>query len=929
VIRRCCRHTAFFLSVYYGSLAYADKITIADIEQQADLSFLNQLPAVKTGGSAIFEYRKYLQVSRPSSEQRRQVLVRLAEIEVDQAEKLIASDTVTEQQQRDIEQGIASAVELFETALKEYPGEADNHRVLYQLARAYELNAEPDQVMASLVRLVNSYPQSEFYSQAQFRLAEAYFIEKDYQKALKAYTAVLSRESIYADNSLYKRGWVYFKLLKYDLALHDFVSVLDNLKFGSERELSRIENELYADSLRVISLSFSSMKGVSSVNNFFTKRKAGPYIKDIYYSLGQLYLGQKRYADTADSYMAFVKSYKNSEHSPDLALETIDVWRSSKLPKKVIAARQEFSHLYSLKSAYWQTNDIDKFEGIKTALKYNFKLLAQYHHSLGQNKKSDKEKTRAIHWYSEYIESFPLDKETAHMHFLYAELLAELRRYDEAFSAYEAVAYNYKKSEETTEAAYSAVLVATSVAKLAQPKTKTRLEWQKKVVDSTLKFAAAYPKDKRLKNTLLHVAEIQYEQGKFLEAIDMAELVLPQSTSKQKKKALLILGHGQFELELYSEAEKTYLELLKLRPAKEKKDKEYKKIRKRIAISIYKEAEIAQKAGDSELAIRTFLRLKKVVPESSIVSAAEFDAANELLKTKQWEKAINVLVRFRKFYPKHKLQNDVTTKLAVAYKESKQYVNVASEYTRMIKFTKSAKQRRLLYYQIAELYEKAAKRWKAIEAYQTYLAKYPRPFAIAMETRQKVIEIYGYLNQAKKQREWQEKLIAAEKSAGKSRSARSRYLASKASVSLADRAYLHYSWVTLKAPFKKNLKLKKTRMKKAVNAFASVLRYKIAETSTEATHKIGVIYNEFSKALMKSERPKNLNAEELEQYNILLEEQAFPFEEKAIEFYQSNLKRTRDSIYDKWVKKSVDNLAKLYPGRYLREEKLELVIDAL
>ena len=42
---------------------------------------------------------------------------------------------------------------------------------------------------------------------------------------------------------------------------------------------------------------------------------------------------------------------------------------------------------------------------------------------------------------------------------------------------------------------------------------------------------------------------------------------------------------------------------------------------------------------------------------------------------------------------------------------------------------------------------------------------------------------------------------------------------------------------------------------------------------------------------MASERPKKLSKAELEQYNVLLEEQAFPFEEKAAELHEVNAHR--------------------------------------
>ncbi|MDH4031250.1 MAG: hypothetical protein OEU49_10405, partial [Chromatiales bacterium] len=58
----------------------------------------------------------------------------------------------------------------------------------------------------------------------------------------------------------------------------------------------------------------------------------------------------------------------------------------------------------------------------------------------------------------------------------------------------------------------------------------------------------------------------------------------------------------------------------------------------------------------------------------------------------------------------------------------------------------------------------------------------------------------------------------------------------------------------------------------------------------------------------------------LEQYEILLEEQAFPFEEKAIEIHESNAARAREGLYNEWVVMSFEALADLMPARYARNE---------
>ena len=78
---------------------------------------------------------------------------------------------------------------------------------------------------------------------------------------------------------------------------------------------------------------------------------------------------------------------------------------------------------------------------------------------------------------------------------------------------------------------------------------------------------------------------------------------------------------------------------------------------------------------------------------------------------------------------------------------------------------------------------------------------------------------------------------------------------------------------------------------------------------------------------MTSQRPKNLNEEELEEYDLLLEEQAYPFEEKAIDIHLANFKRIPGGTYDKPVKDSLKILGELMPFRYARAEQTEAYVE--
>src|SRR3569833_892977 len=118
-------------------------------------------------------------------------------------------------------------------------------------------------------------------------------------------------------------------------------------------------------------------------------------------------------------------------------------------------------------------------------------------------------------------------------------------------------------------------------------------------------------------------------------------------------------------------------------------------------------------------------------------------------------------------------------------------------------------------------------------------------------------------------------------------------------------------------------------MEDALQAYNSAASYGIADVTTAATYHSAEIYAQFSKALLASERPQRLSELELEQYNVLLEAQAYPFEEKAIPLYEANTRRAADHNYDKWVKKSYAALSTVLPARYAKVEKGEPVIEEL
>jgi hypothetical protein len=100
----------------------------------------------------------------------------------------------------------------------------------------------------------------------------------------------------------------------------------------------------------------------------------------------------------------------------------------------------------------------------------------------------------------------------------------------------------------------------------------------------------------------------------------------------------------------------------------------------------------------------------------------------------------------------------------------------------------------------------------------------------------------------------------------------------------------------------------------------ALVDYEVAEVTAAATYYMAEVYLEFSVALMESERPTGLSEAETIDYEMVIEEEAYPFEERAIDVHEENFELLAGGIYNAWVQKSLDKLGLLMPGRYAKNE---------
>jgi tetratricopeptide (TPR) repeat protein len=692
--------------------------------------------------------------------------------------------------------------------------------------------------------------------------------------------------------------------------------------------LTRANRELVEDTLRVMAITFSYLDGAKTIAEFVKKHQSRPYSYLLYARLGDLYMEKERYTDAADSYRAFVSLDRNNEQAPLLEMQAIEAYKKGGFPQLVLQGKKEFVENYSFGTAYWQGRVPQNEVKVVEVLKTNLKDVAQYYHAEAQRTKALADYQEAAKWYRSYLTSFPDDPDSAVTNYLLADTLFESKQYLDAAHEYESTAYHYGDHDKAAAAGYAAVVAYGKQEETLSGEAKTALH--ARAMDASLKFAQAFPSHPEAAQVLTRAATELYAAKDYLRAISASQTLLarqPPVDAAKQRIAWTVIGNSEFEQGEFDQAEVAYGHAQTLMAAN---DPERAAIVERLAASIYKQAEQKSQAGDSAAAVDDFLRVSALAPASKVRANADFDAAALLIKQKQWDRAIVVLEGFRRNFPQSPLQADVTRDLAVAYSESNRPGQAAAEFEQIAaspKETPDVQREAIL--QAADLYDKAGNTPKARAMLEAFVKHFPQPLNPAMEARNR-LSIYAQKAGDYSNRDyWLKDIIAADRTAGAARTDRSKALAAKATLTLAAPARDEFRSIKLVAPLKKSLAEKRSAMEAALKAYEAAADYQVAEVTTAATFESAELYRQLGKDLMSSERPKNLNKDELEQYNVLLEEQAFPFEEKAIKLHEVNAARAKDGTYDEWVQKSFAALAQLNPGRYAKVELSEQPVESI
>ena len=835
------------------------------------------------------------------------------------------------------------SIAVYERLLALYPDRPENDAALYQLARAHWEAGRTAEAVARLTQLRTRHPRSAYAGEAAFRLGEHAVATHDFLQAVELFqTAQSGSDPALAESAGYQLGWAYLNLQEYRRAADAFVAILDAsapragaapgrspaVALGPEpafslAKFSEPEAVFVTEVINALLLSFDYLGGPGEMRAYFNASGRRVFEQTLYRTMGTLYQAQDRTADAVAAYETFLAIAPNHPDAPAFQSVVVDAYTKAKWQAALIAARERLVDRYEPGGAWARATTDAARRAARPLVKEALYQLALYDHAQAQTAKRPDAYEKAVARDDRFLSSFSDNVEAARIAWLRAEALFDLGRYDESAEGYSRTAYDYPLHAQSREAGYAAVVASERVVPPDGPVSPQAAE---NLFTRVERFATAFPDDQRHADLLMKAAETAARAGLADRAYDAAQrLVTASPASRWTAQAKRLIGQALYDRGQYHDAEQAFRQALAAASGPQADA-----LKALAASSLYQDAAARRTTGDRASATRLYVKVADEFPATPLAPAALLEAADAALESGDGPGAKRLWTRLVGDYPTSGQAPPALRRLATAAAREGDPAG-AIEWYEALSARSDGPARDDIAWTIAQLAEDA-RMWPRVERALGALAgRADLPPGRSIEAGFRAARAVARQGRAADARQRAEAVLDRYRTWRATRGADAELapadlLAADARLELADRRAAAYTAIRLVTPVEHTLADKRAALTLALDAYAEAAQLKVAGVTTAATHKIGALFDDFLQAVLDSERPGELTAEQLEQYNILLEEQAAPFEERAVTAYETNVRRTQElGVYDPWVEKSFERLAVLRPARYRRQERTELV----
>ncbi len=650
----------------------------------------------------------------------------------------------------------------YRNAVKEYPDFVKADEGFYQIGAILLIQGDTEKSKNAFAELVRRKPNSSRASAAHFRIAEYYFMEREFGKALEHLNLVkdsqLTPEVL--EMAHFRKAEIYYNRADFDRAVEYFSSFVDKCDWGEYPK-----KDLRDEALEYLSISFSDMpEGAKSAIAHFKKVGGRPYEAKVIYTVGMKNFNHGQYEQAIGALSDALKKFPTYKEAPVAQQMVIACHVIRKEYDEANVQREKLVDYYGKTSEWAAAHSKDAVALEKASIEVRKALAAIpiHYHAEAQKKKNRAMYQKALKRYNQYMQMFPEDKWKVY-EFKYnsAEIHNVMKQYDKAAANYDYVASQdlktfpaFKNQMDTLgmdqqeiekmkqekkknspvsisqeDAGYNAIVAYDNLRKQVMQKKNLKdeqayvLPETKQFLDYIEKFQARFPANSNAPEVLYLAGNVHYSAKAYPAAIQVFNKILSSYPNTPfGKKSLRMVANTYANSGEFTLAINKYKELL----SKEKPNTGgYTEIMDLAAGAMFKKAMKLRKDGNFVGSADEFKAIYVDFPKSKVGDRAWFEAGVSYEQGNSIELAAATFKELGDKFPKSNLREKAYVRAAKDYEKKKMWVDAAKTYELAASKITKAEFAIPSLSSAAEKYKEVKNYKNAAIAYETVFKRYP------------------------------------------------------------------------------------------------------------------------------------------------------------------------------------------------------------
>lgn len=831
---------------------------------------------------------------------------RLAELLFETERERIRMVLETKGETTSIFPDFSGAIMAYSRVIEKFPGHPLKEDALYGLAYCYTEQGEPDQAAAGYARLIQDFPQTRYSVEINMRLGEYYFTMEDLNQAITYYSHVIEKGGPeYVEKALYKLGWCYYNLDRYQEAIDSFFAVLDLNKSGTITV-----DSLVNESMDIIARSYTESGGTPALVRKIRTRPADPYSSMILYKLADLYRERSFFPEAIGTFRTYVEMFPSGENMP----ETLQHMRETYHIRGDTLASLELSETFRKHigpgTKWYEKVTTDRREQAISLILNNLETAAKRRRARSQAAGQETELNRALEDLTIY-EEIAGESSPCGINHLKGIILTELDRYPDAVLVLNDLAVG----DRCSELAENAALVSMDYQIKAYERTGTvDLVLFEDTVNILLDQS---PKNPVTPRAILALGEITLNTEDLPRArTHFSHLIRRYSSAPESGRARLLIARTFFKEAEYRQAAAWFRESWR----KTRDDKISEEARRLHVYSLFKYAEELSGNNKTTEAAERFEAIHRQFPDSDVAQVSLYNAG-KLYRTIGLErKATALFETLATTYTDSEFASEAL-QMSILILEALGDPIRAAEDSMVLAARSRGEERAASLLKAAQLYTAGSEPGRAASARSIYIDEFTDP----VEELSRQLFLLG--NDLETVGDWDGALAAYTRNVALQKKSEDNQVlttfAARSQQRIAERSFSIYSDYHIAPPIDATVVRKREMLQIVIRDFVAAGNYRTAEVITASNYFIGRALELFKEDILSSPKPEGLSSAELEEYELQLQEMAFPFEIKALEAYRVNIQRSvKLELLDPWIERTFERMADLAPWSYQRNESI-------